>query len=112
MNNLKKKRRYKTKNSNIYKNKTQSKTAQNKQRERNLNESKIVLKAVSKRLCLGLVASARILRRGAFYFFADEEEVLLGFRDVVFRYHSGLQSEDFGSAKVASEDTALAVHTS
>lgn len=38
MNYLKKMKCYITKNSNIYKNKTQSKTAQNKQRERNLKE--------------------------------------------------------------------------
>ena len=38
LNYLKKMKCYITKNSNIYKNKTQSKTAQNKQRERNLKE--------------------------------------------------------------------------
>lgn len=41
---------------------------------------------ISKRLRLGLVAAARILRRGMFDLFADEEEVLLVFRDVVFLY--------------------------
>ena len=68
-------------------------------------------KSASKRLSLGLVASARILRRGMFDFFADEDEVLLVFRNVVFRYCFCLQSEDvecpFGSLQLFGKSSPL-----
>ena len=66
---------------------------------------------ISKRLSLGLVASARILMRSARDLFADEEEVLLVFRDVVFRYYFCLQSEDvecpFGSLQLFGKRPSL-----
>lgn len=82
-------------------------------KRRGIGEKTVFLRSftISKRLSLGLVASARILRRSVFDLFADEEEVLLVFRNVVFRYCFCLQSEDverpFGSIQLFGKSSPL-----